>query len=244
MNKKEWFDEWFDTPYYHILYKHRDYKEAEDFISNLELALRLRPGDSILDMACGKGRHSIFLNKKGYDVTGVDLSSQSIALAKQYENEQLKFAVHDMREIYAQEKFQYIFNLFTSFGYFENEDENLKAIEAMNTALKQNGTLVLDFLNPDVVIKGLVPEEKKVIDEISFYINREIRDGWIIKNIKLNDQGRDFHFQERVKAIGVEEFLRFFSKSGFTVEQIYGNYELMPYDASSSDRLIFIAKKK
>ena len=83
-NKKKWFESWFDTPYYHLLYKHRDDKEAHKFIKNLMQFLKIDKDQNILDLACGKGRHSIFLNKLGYRVTGVDLSSQNILQAQKY----------------------------------------------------------------------------------------------------------------------------------------------------------------
>jgi SAM-dependent methyltransferase len=99
-----WFEDWFNTPYYHILYKDRDYKEAENFISNLTKELKLPTHSSIIDLACGKGRHSVFLNQLGFEVLGVDLSEESILHNKQFENSaspKLEFKVHDMRnELY------------------------------------------------------------------------------------------------------------------------------------------------
>lgn len=96
--KKAWYASWFDTPYYHILYKDRDYDEAQLFIDNLTHYLNIAEDATILDVACGKGRHAIYLNSLGYDVVGTDLSSNSIEEAKAFENEKLHFEVHDMRE--------------------------------------------------------------------------------------------------------------------------------------------------
>ena len=70
--KKKWFQSWFDTSYYHTLYKHRDDKEAQMFMKNLVRHLEIDSDQHILDLACGKGRHSIFLNQLGFNVTGVD----------------------------------------------------------------------------------------------------------------------------------------------------------------------------
>lgn len=243
MKKKEWFDEWFDTKYYHILYKHRDFKEAETFITNLTRDLGMSSGNSVLDMACGKGRHSIFLNKQGFDVVGADLSSESIKAAKSFENDQLKFSVHDMREVFVEDQFDYVFNLFTSFGYFEQSEENYAAIKSMSLALKKNGFFVLDYLNPTVVINNLVPKEKKTIDGIEFHITREVKDNWIVKNISLEDNDKQFSFQERVRIISIEDFEEYFRKSGLSLERTYGNYQLESFDSLSSDRMIFIAKK-
>ena len=116
----DWYASWFDTPYYHILYKDRDNEEADNFMERLTSFLQVKQNDTILDLACGKGRHAVSLSQKGFNVTGVDLSPSSIAFAKQFESEHLKFRVHDMCTPYP-ERFDAVFNLFTSFGYFENE---------------------------------------------------------------------------------------------------------------------------
>ena len=130
MQKKEWFAEWFDTPYYHILYKSRDNHEARVFIKSLVGLLQLPEASSVLDLACGKGRHSITLNEFGYKVLGVDLSAQSIAHANQFSNSSLSFAVQDMREPIQSKRFDAVFNLFTSFGYFSSKHENEKVCQA------------------------------------------------------------------------------------------------------------------
>ncbi|MTI20352.1 class I SAM-dependent methyltransferase, partial [Fulvivirga sp. RKSG066] len=168
----EWFDEWFDSPYYHILYKHRDYEEAKGFLDTLIRFFKIKPNHKVLDLACGKGRHSIYLNEKGFDVVGVDLSEQNIAHAKKFENDSLHFDVHDMREVYAEERFDFVLNMFTSFGYFDSEKENEQAICAAAKSLKPGGSLLIDFLNPYRVINNLVPEEKKTIEGIEFDITR------------------------------------------------------------------------
>ncbi len=131
-----WFETWFDTPYYHILYKDRDFAEAENFITLLINHLKIQKGSKIIDLACGKGRHSVFLNQMGYEVLGLDLSQQSIDHNKKFENPDLKFEVHDMREeIYGQlssQKVDGVFNLFTSFGYFEDEKDDQKVFQSIS----------------------------------------------------------------------------------------------------------------
>mgnify|MGYP000453829180 CR=1 FL=1 len=141
---QNWFQSWFDTPYYHILYKQRNNTEAENFIRKLVTYLETDKNQSILDLACGKGRHSIFLNSLGYKVKGVDLSSQSILEATKYANDRLEFEIHDMRTP-LDTKYDLILNLFTSFGYFESDEENVKMLNSVEKTLKLNGTFVLDF---------------------------------------------------------------------------------------------------
>ena len=159
MNKstEQWYASWFDTPYYHILYKDRDYSEAQGFMDNLTNYLNLPEKGKILDLACGKGRHSVYLNTLGYNVTGVDLSEQSIKHAKQFENDTLKFKVHDMSKPY-QDKFDAVFNLFTSFGYFEDESCNLNTIKAIKSELNEFGFGVIDFMNVNFVKTNLIDE--------------------------------------------------------------------------------------
>lgn len=135
----EWFESWFDTPYYHLLYSNRDYTEAENFITKLTADLQLPPNSKIIDLACGKGRHSVFLNKLGYNVLGLDLSRQSIEFDKQFENQTLVFDVHDMRNSINADPMDAVFNLFTSFGYFDHESDDRKVFHSVYNALKPGG---------------------------------------------------------------------------------------------------------
>lgn len=242
--KVEWFAEWFDTPYYHTLYKHRDFEEAERFISNLLGYLGLDADSKSLDLACGKGRHSVFLNKKGLDVTGVDLSPNSIEAAKEFENDRLAFDVHDMREVYKENAYDVVFNLFTSFGYFDSNEDNIRVLRSINKMLKPKGTVVIDFMNTHKTINNLVAEEEKKIDNINFRIERNFDGQHIFKHIQFEDQGKEFHFQERVQGITKEDFVKMFDATGFEIQDTFGNISLEPYDPNTSDRLIFICKKK
>lgn len=238
---KEWFGEWFNSPYYHILYKHRDQEDARFFINNLVWYFRFSPHDKILDLACGKGRHSIYLNHLGYQVTGLDLSEQNIRAARQAQNDRLQFEVHDMRRVYRPGHFDYILNLFTSFGYFSAEAENQQAICAAAKSLKPGGKLLIDFLNPYYVLNNLVSEEEKVVDGICFCISRHLsEEGFFIKDIRFADRGLQHHFQERVRAIPYEHFLQYFREAGLELLQTFGNYELDPYVAMDSERMIFV----
>src|SRR3989304_1152048 len=89
---------WFNSPYYHILYKNRDEAEARHFIDNISLSLKIKKNAKILDLGCGRGRHSVYLSQKGFDVTGIDISTQNILYAGKLSTGKVSFYVHDMRQ--------------------------------------------------------------------------------------------------------------------------------------------------
>ena len=238
-----WFANWFDSPYYHTLYKNRDEKEAQVFIDNLIDYLQIQKGSKLIDIACGKGRHAKYFNRKGMDVVGVDLSPNSINTANKDENKNLQFSLHDMRENYQEDTFDVVTNLFTSFGYFEDNKDEQKAINAMASNLKKEGILIIDFMNAKKVITNLVPNEKKTIDGIQFDITRKVKDGYILKDIRITNEKEEQQFQEKVKAITLADYSEFITKAGLKIIDIFGNYKLDDFDEEISDRLILICKK-
>lgn len=244
-----WFENWFDSPYYHILYKHRNYKEAELVIDKLINYLNPAPQASFLDLACGQGRHSLYLSReKGFTVTGIDLSPQNIACATQRaaklpDGNRPEFYVKDMRHLQWQNKFDYVLNLFTSFGYFENDADDYATIQAMSNALKPGGTFVFDFMNITKVLSQLAVHEVKIIDNIEFEITKKVENGFIVKQIRFTDKGQDYHFTERVKALSLNDFKNYFSASNLAIVDLKGNYNLETFDEQNSWRLIIIAKK-
>ena len=238
---ESWFASWFDTKYYHILYKDRDYKEAQTFMDNLTHYLNLPEEAKILDLACGKGRHSVYLNSLGYDVTGADLSENSINEASKSENEKLHFKVHDMRDV-CDSKYDAIFNLFTSFGYFESDDDNLTTLKAIKHSLTEYGFACIDFMNVDFVIENLVPEEVKTVENIDFHIKRYVKDNHIYKEIDFEDNGEKFHYTEKVQALRLADFERMMEEAEIYLLDIFGNYKLQPFYKNQSERLIMIFK--
>ena len=241
LKTNNWFASWFDTPYYHILYKDRNYREAQIFMDNLTHYLNLPEKAKVLDLACGKGRHSIYLNQLGFDVIGADLSENSIAEASKNANDTLHFQVHDMREPF-EDKFDAIFNLFTSFGYFENDEDNLKTLVAIKDSLTEYGFAVIDFMNVNQVIANLVPTEVKTVDGIDFHIKRYVADNHIYKEIDFEDQGEKFHFTEKVKALTLEDFTQMMETAGIFLLDIFGDYKLKKFHKKDSERLIMIFK--
>jgi len=243
MSEKDWFVDWFNTSYYHILYQNRNESEAKEFIINLMNHLRLNSTSKILDLACGKGRHSKTLNELGFEVLGVDLSENSIKEAQKWSSDSLSFQVHDMRNKISNRQFNAIFNLFTSFGYFDTFKENQLVCEAMFQMLEPGGKLVIDFMNVYKVIHSLVIKEEKIIDEVDFKISRNYDDSHIFKHIKFSDKGNDFQFTERVQKLRLEDFQSLLEPY-FIIEDIFGSLDLKPFILEKSDRLIIIASRK
>jgi len=244
MNNKEWFAEWFDSPYYHILYKDRNHEEAANFISKLMAYLSPETQVQILDLACGKGRHSVYLNQLGYHVKGVDLSVQSIAFAKQFENERLQFEVKDLRNLSFEQHFDIALNLFTSFGYFDSIEVNIEVLKGIHQSLQPKGTLLIDFFNAQKVIELLVPHELKTIDGIDFQITKKVENQSIIKDITFLDKGQTYQYQEKVQALSYADFIMMLAASGFDIKQTWGDYQLNGFDENISQRLIILAEKK
>lgn len=241
---KEWFSEWFDSPYYHVLYQNRDETEAEFFLSKLVAHLNFSPEMLVADLACGKGRHSIYLNKLGFDVIGVDLSVRSIAEAKQAENDRLHFEVMDLRELKFDRKIDVALNLFTSFGYFQSAEEDLNVLNNIHRSLNPNGIAVIDFFNTTYVLDNLVEHESKVIDGIQFNISRWSDSHFIYKKIVCAERQSIFEFTEKVQLISDDKFDELLQQSGFVCEAKFGNYALEPFNKSRSERLILVARKR
>src|SRR5690606_15485681 len=168
----------------------------------------------------------------------------NIQFAKQFENEKLRFFMHDMRHLLYINYFDFAFNLFTSFGYFNSDKEHIKALKSFNRSLKKNGILVLDYFNREKILHNLVGQEIKVIEGIEFHITKKIEGDKIIKTITFEHRKKKFSFREEVKAFSMEDFKRLFDAAGFEIGSYFGDYALNEYDEDKSDRIVFICRKK
>ena len=239
-NNKEWFASWFNTSYYHILYSHRDYSEAQEFMQNIVAFLQLKKEDDLLlDLGCGKGRHSIYLNSLGFKVVGADLSKNSINEAKKHENNRLKFIEHDMRNPFIN-KYKAILNLFTSFGFFENDSEDIAILQNIKNGLKPNGIAIIDFMNVKKVVPNLVKEEVQTISDITFKISRYLKGGFIVKEINFEAEGKQHTYFEKVKCLDLPKIKFYLDSVNFKIKHTFGNYQLDDFNEETSDRLILV----
>ena len=244
MADKEWYKEWFNSPYYHKLYFDRDENEAQQFIGLLVKHLAPPAGSMMLDVACGKGRHSRFLSTLGYDVVGIDLAPDSIAIAKKYEHEKLHFYQHDMRLPAWINYFDYAFNFFTSFGYFPTRREHDDAMRTLVKCLKPSGTLVFDYLNVHYVEERLVHHEEKTIENTRYEIHRWMDPDHFFKKITITDPGLDqpLTFTEKVAKLSLGDFTDMLSFQKMQITEVFGNYALEAYDVRKTPRMIIVAK--
>ena len=245
MENLPWYKEWFNSPYYHHLYFNRDEKEAAAFIDKLIYHLNPKPGAFMLDVACGKGRHAFHLANKGFDVTGIDLSEDSIQDAKQYETDTLHFYIQDMRLTFRSNYFDFAFNFFTSFGYFLTRHEHDAAIKTIAQSLKKDACFVLDYLNISFAEEHLIATSKIEIEGVTYTITKWFDETHFYKKIVVEEAAVEITetYQEKVAKFSLQDFTEMFVKQGLQIEEIYGDYNFKKYDIKKSPRLIMIARK-
>jgi SAM-dependent methyltransferase len=246
MQPQPWFKDWFNSPYYHQLYFNRDEAEAAAFIDKLIHHLHPTTNARILDVACGKGRHSIHLAQKGFDVTGIDLSEDSIEEALKFETDHLHFYRHDMRLPFWINYFDYAFNFFTSFGYFKTARENDNAIRTIAQSLKSNGCFVLDYLNVHYAEDHLVHQFDKEIDGVNYFITKWFDETHFYKKIIVEDDALEepLIYTEKVAKFSLGDFTEMFAYQGLQIQEVLGDYNFANYDVRKSPRLVVIATKK
>ncbi len=246
MSKKDWYTGWFNSPFYQKLYFQRDEKEAAAFIQKLISYLKPPPQSLMLDVACGRGRHSKMLASLGYHVTGIDISPESIAYAKKFENEQLDFFVHDMRLPFWGNYFDYAFNFFTSFGYFKNRREHDNALRTIANGLKPGGHFIIDYLNVHFVEDHIIPNQEKKLGTTHYEIHKWSDENYFYKKIIITDPElrKPLEHTEQVAKFSLGDFTDMLAYQGMQVMEIFGDYHLSKYDIRQTPRLILIARKK
>ena len=239
----EWFASWFDSPYYPMLYKHRDEAEAREALTNLHRFLALPENTLVLDLCCGQGRHSRTLHKLGCQVVGIDLSASAIAHARSMAEPGQQFEVQDMRNFSLPQRFDVVFNLFTSFGYFDSNEENLRVLGRINAHLQPNGILALDYLNAIPLLNQQTQRAEQTINGVLFRTAKHIEGNSVVKNIEVIDSGQMHVFSERVQLITLADFTAMLQSCGFVIEKVFGNYRLEDYRPEESPRCLIIARK-
>lgn len=253
----QWFKRWFSTQDYLDLYKHRNSHDAKKIVSLVLKHVKLSKGANVLDLACGNGRHSVLFAEKGFNVTGIDLSKYLISQARKklstdytgYKNS-MRFEIQDMRNLKHKSEFDIVVNLFTSFGYFKNDSDNVKVIRSVARALKRGGHFLLDFLNRDYLIKNLVLYDIKKFNRKLIVQIRAIKGSIVEKKIIIIKSSRAKNgyplfnqYKEKIKLYSLNDFKVMFNKHGLNIIKVFGTYAGNRFTKGKSERLIIIARK-
>ena len=246
MSEQAWYKDWFNSPFYHKLYRERDENEAAAFIDRIMDYLQPVAKSSMLDVACGRGRHSRILAGKGFNVTGIDLSPENIEFAKKCQQDNLEFYLHDMRMPFRVNYYDHAFNFFTSFGYFKTRREHDDAIRTISQSLKPGGSFMIDYLNVHYTESHFVPNETKNIDGTNYEIHRWEDDHNFYKKIIISDPLvlHTMDYTEKVAKFSFGDFNDMLSYHSMQVQDVFGDYMLNPYDTRKTKRMIIFASKK
>jgi 2-polyprenyl-3-methyl-5-hydroxy-6-metoxy-1,4-benzoquinol methylase len=242
----DWFESWFNTEEYLNVYRHRNESEAEKHVNFIIEKTGIVPPASVLDMACGPGRHSLVFASKCYDVTAVDLSDNLLCVASTFAKKAgltIDFHKSDLRDIRLFKKFNLIINLFTSFGYFEEDEENYKIFDIALKHLEYNGKFVIDFLNKNYLIKNLKEYSEDTVLGKKVVQQRRISGDRVIKKIEISDNGSSKNFYESVRLFSPEQLICALNDRGLFVDRLYGDFEGNVFDQETSERIIIIAVK-
>jgi SAM-dependent methyltransferase len=237
----DWFEEWFGEDYLRI-YQHRDESEAERAIDLIAAHLPAGEIQAVLDLACGAGRHSKPLCERWWTV-GLDLSAALLRVARR-EAPDAPYVRADMRELpFADESFDLVVNLFTSFGYFEDDREHARVLARVHTAMRPGGTLVIDFLNASQVRRDLVPYDERVENGVTIEQSRTITpdDRFVEKTIRLRERGREY--VERVRLLSAGDLERMLETAGFDVVHCFGDYTGAGWSENSPRTILFASRQ-
>jgi SAM-dependent methyltransferase len=250
----DWFNDWFNSPYYQALYDHRDLVEAQNFVQKLTRQIPIPNNAEVLDLGCGWGRHTCALADLGYHVTGLDLSPNLIAKAKHLAEQRsqkalgsLNFEVGDMRSHHTQRNFDLVVNLFTSFGYFEDPNDDLRVLQNAGNHLKPEGYLVLDYFDPGHTLAHLVPSEIREFPQFRAQIKRRLVGQNLVKEIRIQDHNMEksdtfLEFSEKVRCYSPDELRDLLHRAGFQPIQRWNGYDLRS-SAEPGPRCIWLVQK-
>ncbi len=227
-----WYKNWFNQDYLN-LYSKRGELEGEKEVESIIQLLSLKGSEKVIDLGCGAGRHCHAFARLGFDITGLDQSKELIEIAKEGPG---KFIHDDILSFSMPDTFDLALSLFTSFGYFRKDDDNLKLLSKAQESLKVGGTYFLEYLHPFSVRKNLVHAETLIVDQEIVTITRQIEDDIVVKRILF--PGRSY--EERVKLYSRHQIEKMLSQVGLEIQNVWNDYQGNPFK-EEGDRQIFHA---
>jgi 2-polyprenyl-3-methyl-5-hydroxy-6-metoxy-1,4-benzoquinol methylase len=244
---QKWYEEWFNTDEYLNVYRHRNEIDAGKLVDLIIKFVNIPPNGTVLDLACGAGRHSILFAKKGYKVTAVDLSINLLKVAKLSAEEQqvdIEFIQGDMRSFSINQKFDLVVNLFTSFGYFETDEDNFAVFTKAKDLLKPSGFFVFDYFNSHYLRNNLIPSSVDLFNGSRIEQIRRIEGERVVKEISIRrGEGDERKYLESVRIYSKEEIVVELKNRGFEIDAVFGDFNGNPFTLESSPRIIIIARK-
>lgn len=241
----DWYKDWFNSEFYSTIYSHRDSDDANKLVKLILNNLDIEIHKNIFDCPCGNGRHSIEFAKLGFKVTSMDLSPNLLSL---FRDKMMKENLHipvlrgDIRRIPIKKKFDVILNLFTSFGYFDSDEENFLFFLQAKNLLNKNGKIIFDYFNPVFIKNNLVTKQNYILDGKKIFISREIHNSFILKNISIVDNEKKNNYCEKVKMYSLRLITNKLNDMGFKIENIFGNYSGDSFNELNSERIILVVR--
>ncbi len=241
---KEWYEEHFQEDYLKI-YAHRNETKAGAELNKLLEFIPNKVGQKALDLCCGQGRHSRWLARHGFHVVGIDLSTVLLQNAIEFTNDlPVSYMRADVRNVPFIEEMDLVVNLFTSFGYFTDDDENEEVFTQVSKALKNEGYFLFDYLNPTYVRNNLVPESSSVNGNLLIKEKRQIDNSYVKKQIIIQEGSSIREYTEQVKLYELDQLMIMLERNKLKILHVFGDYDVEKYDKLSSPRIIILAQKQ
>jgi SAM-dependent methyltransferase len=241
--QKDWYETYFDENYLKI-YMNRNEEASHKELESLMAWVQWEPGQRVLDLCCGFGRHSRWLAGKGLRVTGVDLSTTLLQEAiRRTIDLDIQYMHADARKIPFDEEMDLVVSMFTSFGYFTEDQENEEVISRVSHALKPGGFFLFDYLNPGFLRLHLNPYSSSTQGEIKIDQYRSIQEPYVCKKIKIHENDKEQQYEERIKLYDLDSMTEMLKKNDLQISYLFGDYDASNYDPSESPRMIFICRK-
>jgi len=246
--KKEWFDnDVFWQAFYPFMFSEKSFVETPEQIKKV-LKLTEPAGKTVLDLCCGPGRCAIALASSSFEVTGVDRTKYLLDKARERaisEKAEIEWIQMDMRDFVRPDTYDLALSMFTSFGYFDDKNEDTKVLHNMNTSLKQGGVCLIDVIGKEVLAKIFQPTTSVVLPDGTIFIQRhEIFDDWTrIRNewiLIRKGKARNFHFHHTIYS--GQELRDLMEQAGFVDVKLHGNFDGDEY-GPDGHRLIAVGRK-